>query len=272
MESYDGHESFGPSALLGLARASMDFAAQHDKESWLSLYAEDAVIVDPVGAPPSRSLSRFYDAFIAPTQVGVTSKKDITSEMAVFRSVTIHTANIMTGLETEVPANLLYDVSEQDGVLRIQRLQAHWEYHRMPRQIISRGARGLGTIAFMLSSVLRSMGPRWTFAYVAATTKMAGELAKRGVHAWTKPLRHGAVDEVFLPGARIQVPGQSNVSLVDFAFACGRIELGELIASGDTISGLSSIEWRGSCRHGAMVAHVEPKGGRLRSARWLWST
>ena len=66
-------------AILRAAKASPELAGQHDKQGWLALYAEDAILEDPVGTPASHKgrrqgrlgdeLGRFYEAFIAASAI-----------------------------------------------------------------------------------------------------------------------------------------------------------------------------------------------------------
>ncbi|MBW2551530.1 MAG: nuclear transport factor 2 family protein, partial [Deltaproteobacteria bacterium] len=77
-------------ALLRTAQASPEIAGQHDKERWLALYADDAVVEDPVGTPASHrgrrpgrlgdELGRFYEAFIAPSGIEMVTRQDIVSD------------------------------------------------------------------------------------------------------------------------------------------------------------------------------------------------
>ncbi|MGB5268178.1 MAG: nuclear transport factor 2 family protein, partial [Polyangiales bacterium] len=112
-------------AILRAAKASPELAGQHDKERWLALYADDAILEDPVGTPASHKgrrpgrlgdeLGRFYEAFIAASGIEMVVRQDIVSGMHVFRAVDIHTTNLKTGLKMTVPANLLYEIVPRDG-------------------------------------------------------------------------------------------------------------------------------------------------------------
>jgi ketosteroid isomerase-like protein len=67
-------------SLVHLAgKRSRDAAMAHDKEAWLSVFADDAVVEDPIGPshfdPEGRghrgkeAIARFYDMAIAPSQL-----------------------------------------------------------------------------------------------------------------------------------------------------------------------------------------------------------
>ncbi|HEX5189825.1 MAG TPA: nuclear transport factor 2 family protein, partial [Streptosporangiaceae bacterium] len=61
-----------------LARQSQAAVQRHDKQAWLSLFAPDAVVADPIGPSPLdpdgnghrglAAIAAFYDTVIAPNQ------------------------------------------------------------------------------------------------------------------------------------------------------------------------------------------------------------
>ena len=70
---------------------SPDYVAIHDKNKWLSIFSEYAIVEDPVGSKPhvaglkdkknskrgNLNLSRFYETFIAPNTIVFDVKSDI---------------------------------------------------------------------------------------------------------------------------------------------------------------------------------------------------
>lgn len=266
--------------LLDLAKSSPDIASQHDKERWLALYSDDAVLEDPVGTPPSQKgrrpgrlgdeLGRFYEAFIAPSQIEIVSRRDIVSGMHVFRAVDIHTTNSRTGLKMKVPANLLYEmVFDPSGRLAIGQMQAHWELNRMTRILMSEGLLGMRTIAVMNWSMLRAFGPKWLMAYFKSSQQGVGRKGKEQIEGLAGDIL-GADGRSLPDEVSVELPGSATVSLRDFAEGCTALEVHDLLASGPTVSGLARLEWGGRSREAALIAELDATGSRVRRLRWFW--
>ena len=268
-------------AILRAAVASPELAGQHDKERWLELYADDAILEDPVGTPASHKgrrpgrlgdeLGRFYEAFIAPSGIEMVARKDIVSGMHVFRAVDIHTTNLKTGLKMNVPANLLYEIVPSNGGLAIRRMQAHWELSRMSRVLMGQGTLGMRTIAVMNWSMLRAFGPSWLLAYFKSSQKSVGRAGKELVERLAHLAGHDAAD-AFAPGATVEMPGGGAVSVREFLQGCTALEVRDLLASGRTVSGLATIEWGARQRDAGFLAELGPPSLRIQRLRWFWET
>lgn len=261
--------------LLRAAEASPDLAGRHDKDAWLALYSDDAILEDPVGTPPSHKgkrpgplgdeLGRFYEAFIAPTNIAMVTRGDIISDHYVFRAVDIHTGHPKTGIKMTVPANLLYEVVSDDGALTIRRMQAHWELNRMSGILMRQGMVGLRTIAAMTWSMWRAFGLWWLLSYSMASIRGVGRKGKDVVERLAGQTRRG---EVFAPQATIELPGGATASVDEFFNGCTELQMRDLLAAGRTVSGLASIGWRGLPREAAFIAEFD--GRRVRRLRWFW--
>jgi hypothetical protein len=266
-------------ALLRTAKASPEVAGQHDKEGWLALYSDDAVVEDPVGTPASQAgrrrgrlgdeLGRFYEAFIAASGIDMVTRRDIVSDFHVFRAVDIHTTNLKTGLKMKVPANLLYEIVPRDGGLAIKRMQAHWELNRMSRMLMSEGALGMRTIAVMNWRMLRAFGPKWLMAYFKTSQQGVGRPGKELVERLADPAARERGD-VFGPGTTVELPGGATASAAEFLEGCTAIEFRDLLASGRTVSGLASIEWGARTRDAGFVAELDASEHRVQRLRWFW--
>ena len=266
-------------ALLRTAKASPEVAGQHDKQRWLALYADDAIVEDPVGTPASHKgrrpgrfgdeLGRFYEAFIAASGIEMVSRQDVVSDMHVFRAVDIHTTNLRTGLKMKVPANLLYEVVKRDGGLAIRRMQAHWELSRMSRMLMGQGWGGIRTILVMNWRMLRAFGPKWLMAYFEASQKGVGRAGKELIERLANQVGRD-VSDAFAGGAKVELPGGATVSPSEFLEGCTALDVRDLLASGPTVSGLASIEWEARMRDGAFVAELDPAGTQVRRLRWFW--
>jgi steroid delta-isomerase len=268
-------------ALLRAAKASPEIAGEHDKERWLALYADDAVLEDPVGTPASHrgrrqgrlgdELGRFYEAFIAPSGIEMVARRDIVSDMHVFRAVDIHTTNLKTGLKMVVPANLLYQVVERDGSLLIRRMQAHWELSRMSRMLMSKGLLGARTIAVMNWSMLRAFGPQWLLAYFQASQRGVGGKGRALIERLAGDL-DGDGRTHFDADAVVELPGGARASFTEFAEGCTALEVRDLLASGPTVSGLATIEWGAQTREAGFVAELDGGAERVKRLRWFWES
>ena len=266
-------------AVLRAAKASPELAGQHDKERWLALYADDAILEDPVGTPASHKgrrqgrfgdeLGRFYEAFIAASGIDMVARQDIVSDMHVFRAVDIHTTNLKTGLKMKVPANLLYEIVPRGSGLAIRRMQAHWELNRMSRVLMGQGVLGMRTIAIMNWSMLRAFGPKWLLAYFKSSQKSAGRAGKELVERLARLTGHDAAD-AFAPGATVDLPGGANASVTEFLEGCTSLEVRDLLASGPTVSGLATIEWGARRREAGFVAELDPAGRQVQRLRCFW--
>src|SRR5262249_19298423 len=84
-----------PKNLVAFVEHSPAFVAAHEREKWLGLFAESALIEDPVGSPPapkaSGKLGAFWDTFIAPHQIKFEIRRDYAIGRDLFRDALIHT-------------------------------------------------------------------------------------------------------------------------------------------------------------------------------------
>lgn len=214
-------------------------------------------------------LGRFYEAFIGASGLEMASRQEIVSDMHVFRAVDIHTTNLKTGLQMKVPANLLYEIVRRDGGFAIRRMQAHWELSRMSRLLLGEGLLGLRTIAVMNWSMLRAFGPKWLLSYLKSSQKGVGRAGKELVERLANLAGHDAT-AAFAPGATVELPGGATVSPAEFVEGCNALEVRDLLASGQTVSGLASIDWGSRTREAAFVAELDAAGTQVQRLRWFW--
>lgn len=268
-------------ALLQTAKASPEIAGQHDKDGWLALYSDDAVLQDPVGTPVSHrgrrpgrlgdEVGRFYEAFIAQSGIEMVTRKDIVSGMHVFRAVDIHTTNLKTGLKMKVPANLLYEIVSRGDGLAIRSMHAHWEVNRMSRMLMGEGLRGARTIAVMNWSMLRAFGVKWLMQYFKAAQRGVGRKGRELIERLASEVGRDGHD-CFTPGATVELPGGATASVSEFLEGCTAMAVRDLLASGHTVSGLASIEWGARARDAGFVAVFDGSGERVERLRWFWET
>lgn len=119
------------------SRRSMSCAERKAREEWLSLFAEDAIIEDPIGRSPldkegqghrgKEAIAAFYDRHVAPSG----RKFEIRDSFACGREVAnvgrIHLV-FPDGREAVCDGVFVYRVDEEG---RIVALRNYWEWDRM---------------------------------------------------------------------------------------------------------------------------------------------
>lgn len=111
----------------------------HDKQAWLDLFADDAVIEDPIGISPldptglgisgKDNISQFWDTFIAPNR----HTFEVHHSYAAGNEVANHmTLGLVIGTETKgsVTGVFTYKVNESGKIVS---LRGFWELEAMAR-------------------------------------------------------------------------------------------------------------------------------------------
>ena len=256
--------------FIQAAAASPTIAAKHDKEAWLNLYAEGARLEDPVGTPHAIKgrrigrrgceLARFYDAFIAPSDIVMRSHLDLVCAKSVFRHVTIDTTNRFSGLQLSVPAILLYELCETAEGLKIQRMSAHWELSQMSRQVKALGLKGASMLLNMNLSMLRAQGPRWVLRYIQG--------AQQGIRSRGKQDLAGFPD----PSARWQdvvfeLPRAAACSGEEWLARGGRWQVEHAYSSGWTVAAVGTVAYSGAEYPAGWLADFDPETRKPRRVR-----
>jgi hypothetical protein len=157
--------------LMAVVERSPEWVAAHDRESWLALFGDDALVEDPVGAPPARkatgALGRFWDTFIAPHRIHFEVRRDHVIGRDVFRDVVIHT-RIGPHVVIEVPAYLLYQLDDGAHGLVVSRMAAHWQLGRLSLGALKLGPRAWLPMTRLFGRMLRLMGLSWVGGYLAS--------------------------------------------------------------------------------------------------------
>lgn len=145
--------------------ASPKAVAAKDAIAWASIFAKYNVVEDPVGSAPHHNgvfdakagrrgngaLGRFFETFIAPNEITFHVDQDIVCDNHVCRDLTIE-IQMAPAVVVKVPMHLLYELCDENGQPRIQRLAAHWELWPMIKQLFA-----VGPAAY---SVLMALGMR----------------------------------------------------------------------------------------------------------------
>lgn len=130
------------------SRGSMELVAARDKDGWLALYAEDALIEDPVGPSPfdpqgaghrgREHMSIFWDGTIATTErldFEIVASHAAGDEVANVGTIT---ALLPGGVRLETHGVYVYRVNAS-GL--ITSLRAFWEFDRAMATVTPGGSR-----------------------------------------------------------------------------------------------------------------------------------
>jgi ketosteroid isomerase-like protein len=128
-----------PAQLAG--RRSIDCVRRKDKAGWLALYADDAIVQDPVGVSPldpagnghrgKEAIGRFWDMVIAPGNLEFTlhASHPCADECANVATIT----NTMPGgVKIRTDLVIVYRVNEAGLIVS---LKAYWEYAKVEEQL-----------------------------------------------------------------------------------------------------------------------------------------
>ncbi|MGO3327557.1 nuclear transport factor 2 family protein [Gordonia sp. (in: high G+C Gram-positive bacteria)] len=147
--------------MLSLVEQSPAAVAVHDKRKWLSLFASDGIVNDPVGSDIHRGpeqLGRFYDTFIAtfiaPNDVVFHPKHDMVCGSTVMRDLELE-IRMTDRVILTVPMHLRYELTDHDLV---RGLYAHWELPTMVAQFGSKGVWALPSSLRLSARLLKNQG------------------------------------------------------------------------------------------------------------------
>lgn len=133
-------EKIHPAALANMN--SIKYAQEGNREAWLALYRDDAVLADPVGKSPfdpegngnqgKEAIAAFYDNVIGPANITLTAHSRITSGDR-WCAVPMRADNDMgNGMVTSVEMIAVYEVDEQ-GLIKM--MKAYWNWDVMESQL-----------------------------------------------------------------------------------------------------------------------------------------
>ena len=119
---------------------SRDYAVAKDKQNWLDLFAEDAIVQDPIGKSPldpdgnghkgKGAIEKFYDTVIANGNIEFNILESIpcADECANFAEI----KNIVGDETIETKMIVIYRVNSDDKIVS---LRAFWDYQSMEDQL-----------------------------------------------------------------------------------------------------------------------------------------
>ncbi len=119
---------------------SRDFAVAKDKQNWLDLFAEEAIVQDPIGKSPldpigdghkgKEAIEKFYDTVIANGNIEFNILESIpcADECANFAQI----VNVVGDVKIETQMIVIYRVNSNDKIVS---LRAFWDYQKMEDQL-----------------------------------------------------------------------------------------------------------------------------------------
>ena len=119
---------------------SRDYAVAKDKKNWLSLFADDAIVQDPIGVSPLdpegeghkgiEAIEKFYDTVIANgnIQFNILESIPCANECANYAQI----VNIVGDVKIETKMIVIYCINSSN---KIQSLRAFWDYQNMENQL-----------------------------------------------------------------------------------------------------------------------------------------
>ena len=130
-------DSFEPHPARDASLASMRAVEAGDKAAWLALFADDAVVEDPIGPSPlcpdgtghrgAAAIEAFYDGVIGPNDVRFRIDQSWAAGDEVANVGTISTT-MADGTVVHTDGVFTYRV---DGQGRVAALRAYWEMDRL---------------------------------------------------------------------------------------------------------------------------------------------
>jgi hypothetical protein len=163
-----------PQEIMSVVERSPENVAKHDREQWLGLFSDAALVEDPMGSPPARkdtgALGRFWDTFIAPHDIRFEVARDHFMGHDVFRDAIIHT-RIGPKIKIDVPAYLLYQL---DDAMQVKRMAAHWQLGQLSLGAMKLGPRAWVAMTLLFGRMIRVMGPAWVAGYLASLWRGIG--------------------------------------------------------------------------------------------------
>ena len=119
---------------------SRDYAVAKDKQNWLDLFAENAIVQDPIGKSPldpvgdghkgKEAIEKFYDTVIANGNIEFNILESIpcADECANFAQI----VNVVGDVKIETKMIVIYRVNSDDKIVS---LRAFWDYEKMEDQL-----------------------------------------------------------------------------------------------------------------------------------------
>lgn len=136
-----------PHLAVEANKKSIKYASEGNKEAWLALYAEDAVVADPVGISPMdpsgkghrgiAAIEQFWDTVIGPSNIDIRVDKRWISGDYCCCVAQVARNDLGDGKYSDCDMLAVYEVNEE-GL--ITRMQAHWDFDELMERIAAANA------------------------------------------------------------------------------------------------------------------------------------
>lgn len=281
-------DRFSDADCLALAGRSPAAVALHDKSAWLSLFARHNRVEDPVGSAPHVSaapdpaagqpgidrLGPFYETFIAPNTIRFHVDRDCVRGLEVMRDLTIEIA-MSARVTVRVPVHLLYELTVEEGELKIRRLAAHWELWPMLKQQMATGWPFLQVGMASFGRMLRHQGLRGTLGFVRALSSV-GEAGKARVTRFARCLgagdREGMAALCARPDIVIAFADEGpRQSLDELARIGAELQLAKLLAAGNAVTATIDCRGGGTRRRGVALFELDPSSLAIVALTCYWA-
>jgi len=262
--------------------------ATHDKLAWLSIFADLSVVEDPIGSKPhvngafdARSgrrgngpLARFYDTFIAPNHIAFHVARDIVNAAHVVRDLTIE-ITMSPQVTVRVPMHLLYELRDESGEIKIQRLAAHWELLPMLKQLMAIGLPALKVGNTLGLRMFKNLGVAGIAGFMCGL-RTIGESGKHTVTQFADVLSRqdfpAMVDLFAGNNAGVDAPfGTAHYTPIELAQSGAfKLSVSKLLASGFTVSATVAVATADASKNGVGLFEFDAKSRKLYRVRLYW--
>lgn len=281
--------SHSPEQALAMVEKSPAAVAAHDKAAWISIFADYNIVEDPYGSQAhvsgvfdrksgtrsQQALARFFDTFIAPNEIRFHVERDIVCDNHVVRDLSIEITMSST-VTTQVPMHLLYELTEQDGELRILRLAAYWELWPMIRQVLSKGAAALGVLQSLGFRMLSIQGLSGALGFMRGFFGI-GETGKRTVREFVQAFnarQSYTLESLFSSeNAGIDFPfGTASCSPQTLlAETPSSLQVSKLLAAGYSVTCRCEITDDQQLRHGVAIFEFNARTKKIDRVVFYWN-
>ena len=131
-----------PHPAINAHLLSIAFAQNGQKKQWLSLFADDAAVHDPVGPSPhdptgegftgTERLKEFWELMIGPSTMAITSHKQIAVGPVDCACIATATNHLGEDLSIDIEMIVTYQVNDE-GL--ITALNAYWDLSAVAKQL-----------------------------------------------------------------------------------------------------------------------------------------
>lgn len=239
--------------MLACIQRSPDTVAVHDKETWLSLFSSDGLVNDPVGSKPHQGrdeIDRFYETFIAPNAIRFDVKQDAVCGDTVVRDLIIET-RMSTGLRVDVPTHIRYELVEEEGELKVNRLYAHWELAPMVLQTLKSGLKGLVTYTKLSAHMIACQGIGGVLGFMRGFLGVGKRGKRRAENLFTALMQADAVRAraMLASDADVQCGSKNGCALAQLIEVIKGMRWTKVIAAGRSVTATIRI----GDRHGLIL-------------------